>query len=97
MAFNFAFIGDHFDYHTSLDTYERLDRNTLLHQADYFMTMINHFSKIDLSNLESDVDYVYSNFPFLKLIYFSNFWIFPLLIIAVIFFLVLVYVWVGIK
>tara|TARA_B110000196_G_scaffold316594_1_gene328202 strand:+ start:13 stop:1434 length:1422 start_codon:yes stop_codon:yes gene_type:complete len=54
--------------------------------------MINHFSKIDLSNLESDVDYVYSNFPFLKLIYFSNFWIFPLLIIAVIFFLVLVYV-----
>ena len=90
-GFNFAFIGDHFDYHTSLDTYERLDRNTLFHQADYFMTMINHFSKIDLSNLESDVDYVYSNFPFLKLIYFSNSWIFPLLILAVIFFLVLVY------
>ena len=90
-GFNFAFIGDHFDYHTSLDTYERLDRNTLFHQADYFMTMINHFSKIDLSNLESDVDYVYSNFPFLKLIYFPNSWIFPLLIFAVIFFLVLVY------
>jgi hypothetical protein len=34
---------------------------------------------------------VYSNFPFLKLIYFSNSWIFPLLIFAVIFFLVLVY------
>lgn len=90
-GFNFAFIGDHFDYHTSLDSYDRLDRNTLLHQADYFMTMINHFSKIDLSNLDSDVDYVYSNFPFLKLIYFSNSWIFPLLILAVIFFLVLVY------
>ena len=44
-GFNFAFIGDHFDYHTSLDTYERLDRNTLLHQADYFMSMVNHFSK----------------------------------------------------
>ena len=82
-GFNFAFIGDHFDYHTSLDTYERLDRNTLFHQADYFMTMINHFSKIDLSNLESDVDYVYSNFPFLKLIYFSNSWIFPLLIFLI--------------
>ena len=90
-GFNFAFIGDHFDYHTSLDTYDRLDRNTLLHQADYFMSMVNHFSKSDLSNLNSDVDYVYSNFPFLKLIYFSNSWIFPLLILSVILFLVLIY------
>ena len=90
-GFNFAFIGDHFDYHTSLDTYDRLDRNTLLHQADYFMSMVNHFSKSDLSNLNSDVDYVYSNFPFLKLIYFSNSWIFPLLILSIILFLVLIY------
>lgn len=90
-GFNFAFIGDHFDYHTSLDTYERLDRNTLLHQADYFMSMVNHFSKIDLSNLNSDVDYVYANFPFLKLIYFSNSWIYPLLILSAIFFLVLIF------
>ena len=90
-GFNFAFIGDHFDYHTSLDTYDRLDRKTLLHQADYFMSMVNHFSKSDLSNLNSDVDYVYSNFPFLKLIYFSNSWIFPLLILSVILFLVLIY------
>ena len=28
-GFNFAFIDDHYDYHTALDTYERLDRNTL--------------------------------------------------------------------
>ena len=90
-GFNFAFIGDHFDYHTSLDTYERLDRNTLLHQADYFMSMVNHFSKSDLSNLNSDVDYVYANFPFLKLIYFSNSWIYPLLILSAIFFLVLIF------
>ena len=90
-GFNFAFIGDHFDYHTSLDTYDRLDRKTLLHQADYFMSMVNHFSKSDLSNLNSDVDYVYSNFPFLKLIYFSNSWIFPLLILSIILFLVLIY------
>ena len=90
-GFNFAFIGDHFDYHTSLDTYERLDRNTLLHQADYFMAMVDHFSKSDLSNLDSDVDYVYSNFPFLKLIYFSNSWIYPLLILSAIFFLVLIF------
>ena len=36
-GFNFAFIGDHFDYHTALDTYERLDRNTLEHQGSYLM------------------------------------------------------------
>ena len=30
-GFNFAFIGDHFDYHTAQDTYERLDKETLLH------------------------------------------------------------------
>ena len=65
-GFNFAFIGDHFDYHTSLDTFDRLDRNTLLHQADYFMSMVNHFSKINLSELDSEKDYVYSNFPIIK-------------------------------
>ena len=42
-------------------------------------------------NLDSDVDYVYSNFPFLKLIYFSNSWIYPLLILSAIFFLVLIF------
>ena len=67
-GFNFAFIGDHFDYHTSLDSYDRLDRNTLLHQADYFMTMINHFSKIDLSNLDSN----FKTILFFKFLDFSS-------------------------
>ncbi|MBN2869258.1 MAG: M28 family peptidase, partial [Flavobacteriaceae bacterium] len=30
-GFNFAFIDDHFDYHTANDNYQRLDRNTLEH------------------------------------------------------------------
>ena len=29
-GFNFAFIDDHFDYHSALDTPERLDNNTLI-------------------------------------------------------------------
>lgn len=32
-GFNFAFIDDHFDYHTVRDNADRLDRNTLAHQA----------------------------------------------------------------
>ena len=96
-GFNFAFIGDHFDYHTSLDSFERLDRNTLIHQADYFMSMVNHFSKIDLSELDSEKDYVYSNFPIIKFIYFSNSWIFPLLIFSIIFFLFIIYLGLAIN
>ena len=96
-GFNFAFIGDHFDYHTSLDTFDRLDRNTLLHQADYFMSMVNHFSKINLSELDGEKDYVYSNFPIIKFIYFSNSWIFPLLFFSIIFFLFIIYLGLAIN
>ncbi|MEH6513954.1 MAG: M28 family peptidase, partial [Maribacter arcticus] len=39
-GFNFAFIDDHFDYHTANDNYERLDRNTLAHQGSYLMPLL---------------------------------------------------------
>ena len=90
-GFNFAFIGDHFDYHTAQDSYERLDRETLLHQADYLTTTLNYFSNSDLQNLESDTDFIYVNFPFVKLLTFPFSWILPMLIIAIILFLVLVF------
>ena len=38
-GFNFAFIDDHFDYHTALDTHERLDKKTLAHQGSYLMPL----------------------------------------------------------
>ncbi len=82
-GFNFAFIGDHFDYHTAQDSYERLDRETLLHQADYLMTTLNYFANSDLSNLESTKDHIYTNFPFTTLLHYPFSWILPLLIIAV--------------
>ncbi len=90
-GFNFAFIGDHFDYHTALDSYERLDRETLLHQADYFTTSINYFSNSDLTNLNSDEDFVYVNFPFVKLLTYSFSWVLPMLIIAMLLFIVLLF------
>jgi hypothetical protein len=79
-GFNFAFIGDHFDYHTAQDSYERLDRETLLHQADYLMTTLNYFAFSDISNLESSADYVYTNFPLISLLHYPYSWISPLLI-----------------
>ena len=90
-GFNFAFIGDHFDYHTAQDSYERLDRETLLHQADYLTTTLNYFSDSDLNNLNSDKDLVYVNFPFIGLLTFPFSWIFPLLLIALSIFIVLIF------
>ncbi|WP_281979588.1 M28 family peptidase [Tenacibaculum mesophilum] len=89
-GFNFAFIDDHFDYHTEQDSYERLNRETLLHQADYFTTSLNYFANADLTNLNSDTDYIYVNFPFTKLLTYPFSWVLPMLIIAFLLFIVLV-------
>ncbi len=74
-GFNFAFIDDHYDYHTAKDTYERLDRNTLMHQGSYLMPLLLHFSQADLSTLKSLNDVVYFNVPFFKLISYPFEWI----------------------
>lgn len=89
-GFNFAFIDDHFDYHTEQDSYERLNRETLLHQADYFTTSLNYFANADLTNLNSDTDYIYVNFPFTNLLTYPFSWVLPMLIIAFLLFIVLV-------
>jgi hypothetical protein len=88
---NFAFIGDHFDYHTAQDSYERLDRETLLHQADYLTSSLNYFAFSDLENLDSNEDFVYLNFPFLKLLTYPFSLATPLLIIAIVLFLILIF------
>jgi len=90
-GFNFAFIGDHFDYHTAQDSYERLDRETLLHQADYFTTTLKHFSNCNLENLNSDEDFVYVNFPFIKLLSYPFSWVTSMLIACVFVFLLLLF------
>ncbi|MBL4605207.1 MAG: M20/M25/M40 family metallo-hydrolase [Flavobacteriaceae bacterium] len=90
-GFNFAFIGDHFDYHTMQDTYERLDRTTLAHQADYLMNSLAYFANSDIENMNSDVDFVYVNFPFVKLLIFPFSWVTPMVIIAIILLIILVF------
>ena len=90
-GFNFAFIGDHFDYHTAQDSYERLDRETLMHQADYLMTTLNYFAFSDITNLHSTVDHVYTNFPLIRLFHYPFSWILPLLIGAIILLCVLLF------
>ena len=87
---NFAFIGDHFDYHTEQDSFERIDLETLLHQADYFTTTLDYFAYSDLSNLNSDIDQVYTT-----LLHFPFSWILPMLIFSIIIFIFFIFI--GIK
>ncbi|MEO6347498.1 MAG: M28 family peptidase, partial [Aquaticitalea sp.] len=76
-GFNFAFIDDHFDYHTALDTYERLDRNTLEHQGSYLMPLMHYFANANLNSLKSDQDDIYFNIPLFKTVSYPFSWIMP--------------------
>jgi hypothetical protein len=90
-GFNFAFIDDHYDYHSALDTPERLDNNTLSHQASYLMPLLKYFSNSNLTDLTNTKNNVYFNSPFGMHSYpFS--WILPMVIIAgILFILILIY------
>ena len=94
-GFNFAFIGDHFDYHTLQDTYDRLDRTSLAHQADYLMSSLHYFAYSDINNLNSEVDLVYVNFPFIKLLTYPFSWVTPMIIIAIVILLILIFLGIG--
>lgn len=91
-GFNFAFIDDHFDYHTQLDSYDRLDPKTLEHQGSYLMPLLTYFSDTDLSGLKSERDSVYFNVPVFKLVSYPFSLIIPSVILAILGFLgVLIY------
>ena len=90
-GFNFAFIDDHFDYHTALDTYERLDRNTLEHQGSYAMPLLKYFANTNLNNLKSESDKVYFNMPLFKMVTYSFSWIIPMLVLTFLAFVIVVY------
>lgn len=94
-GFNFAFIDDHFDYHTPQDNFERLDVNSLAHQGTYLMATLQYFANADLSNIKADKDYVYFNFPIVGMVYYPFSWILPMLIMVILAFVVLIYY--GIK
>ncbi|AYN66389.1 peptidase M28 [Euzebyella marina] len=88
-GFNFAFIDDHFDYHTAQDSFERLDRTSLAHQGSYLMPLLEHFSQANLNQLKSLNDHVYFNMPFFHVVTYPFDWIMPLLFIAILFFVAL--------
>lgn len=80
-GFNFAFIDDHFNYHTKQDDLAHLSPETLTHQGTYLMPLLTYFSNAELGELKSEVDYVYFNTP-LWFISYPFSWNIGLMIIA---------------
>ncbi|WP_165929271.1 M28 family peptidase [Flavobacterium hiemivividum] len=95
-GYNFAFIDDHYNYHTAQDDVKHLNKNTLAHQGTYLMPLLSYFSNADLNTTVSEEDYVYFTIPFTFVSYpFS--WILPMVIVAFILFLILVFLGIAKK
>jgi hypothetical protein len=95
-GFNFAFIDNHFNYHTQQDSYANVKETTVAHQGSYLMPLLSYFSDSNLQNLESTEDFVYFNIPFCFVTYpFS--WIINMVIGATIFFIFLLFIGLGKK
>lgn len=93
-GFNFAFIDNHFNYHTAQDDFEHVSPKTIAHQGSYLMPLLNYFSNADLSQTDSSEDFVYFNLPFSFVSYpFS--WVVPMVWIALAFFLFFIFIGFG--
>lgn len=92
-SFFFAFIDDHFDYHTALDKPERLDKESLTHQGDYALNLLEYFSRVSLDDMfVSDQDMVYFDLPEFGMFYYPFSWIWPMYFVFLIaFFSILFY------
>lgn len=93
-GFNFAFIDDHFNYHTAQDDLQHLSKKSLAHQGTYLMPLLNYFSNANLDATKATDDYVYFTIPFTFISYpFS--WVFPMTIIALGLFILLLFLGKG--
>lgn len=80
-GYNFAFIDDHFNYHTAQDDINHLSKNTLTHQGSYLMPLLHYFSNADLNTTQATTDDVYFTIPFTFISYpFS--WVLPMVLLA---------------
>lgn len=81
-GFNFAFIDNHFNYHTAQDDLAHLDPKSIEHNGGYLMPMLKYFSNTNLNKLTTTQDFVYFNAPF-TFFYYPFDWVLPLWIFAI--------------
>lgn len=91
-SFFFAFIDDHHDYHTALDTPQRLSKSSLSHQGEYAFGLLKHFSQTSLDNkLKSNSEMVYFNLPEFGMFYYPFHWMWWLYIGNLFLFIIILY------
>ena len=73
-GYNFAFIDDHFNYHTSRDALPQLSLDSMAHQATYLVDTLNYFANQDLTTLQSDADQIFFSIPRLGIIDYPAAW-----------------------
>jgi Peptidase family M28 len=93
-GYNFAFIDGHYNYHTVQDDLKHLNKNTLAHQGEYLMPLLDYFSNADLSTTQTTEDDVYFSIPF-SLISYPFGWVLPMVIIAFALLLLLIFIGMG--
>lgn len=93
---NFAFIDNHFNYHTAQDKLSNLSPKTLKHQGTYLISMLTYFGNADLRKLETSEDEVYFNTP-INFTHYPFSWNFPLVGLAFALFLAFVFIGIGKK
>jgi uncharacterized integral membrane protein len=71
-GYNFAFIDDHFNYHTQRDSLDHLSLNTLAHETIQFYSLLNHLAQTDISQMQTADSLVYFTLPMIGLISYST-------------------------
>jgi hypothetical protein len=89
-GFNFAFIDDHFNYHSAQDDVQHLDKNSLAQQGTYLMPLLKFYADANLSKLETPEDHVYFNTP-INFVSYPFSWSLPLVAAALFLFVVLTF------
>ena len=69
---------------------KNLDRNTLQHQGSYLLPLMHHFADANLAEIQSETDDVYFNLPFVKMVSYPFSWIYPMLVLAILIFVILI-------
>lgn len=86
-GYNFAFIDNHFNYHTKLDNSNNISLDSLAHQATYATHLLEYFSQSDLRRLQSEDNHVFFSIPVIGLIHYPESWSQLITIITAILFL----------
>jgi len=94
-GYNFAFIDDHFNYHTRQDDLAHLSFDSMAHQATYLVHTLDYFANRDLSNLQADNDQIFFSIPHIGIIDYPIGWALWIAIAIVV--LALIILWVGVR